>query len=70
MGPEGGTPMCHSLVLPGQSCMRTDYMCVEGSKDTVLIADGAAFTHANTVQGRHKAHCVLANSEQQDGSTT
>ena len=23
MGPEGGTPMCHSLVLPGQSCQST-----------------------------------------------
>lgn len=20
MGPEGGTPICHSLILPGQSC--------------------------------------------------
>ncbi len=32
MGPEGGTPMCHSLVLPGQSYQSTAaqwcYVCI------------------------------------------
>lgn len=44
MGPEGGTPMCHSFVLPGQSCMTPDCMCLKKSKNTVQGAESADFT--------------------------